>query len=237
VLDLFLFDSSSCLDYYFSPLRYTQARQRDRIGKPGVIFADMDKHSRLAYREKPASVLIESSFGHAHGYWFLESPVSLEDWEPRAKGWTQHLEADPGGWDATQVLRVPNTRNNKPNKGNKVKVLEYNPWNVYNLQDFPKATVIAQLVDSGPPTVDKRAYALLMEALPMSTNYLLTMNGEGMAASGMLDRSRFAWGMYHELFDLGRTADEVFQLVYPAVWNKHYHTQLWKEIKKAEATR
>lgn len=229
-------------DRYFTPLRYNGPRRRAFVGQPGVIFADLDSGKPTKMENKP-SVLIETSPGHFHGYWFLDKPYDAEEWEPHAKGWSTWLGADPGGWDVTQVLRFPDSLNHKTDPPEKVRTVGYWPDNVYPLNAFPVA-----LVQRGPDSGDRPLGDASMSAsilnrgralgtIPMSAIYWLVADADELKALGTLDRSKIMWGIERSLFENGFSPDDVFHLMRAAGINKWAgdDDKLWHEVQKAGA--
>src|SRR6266568_8189595 len=76
----------------------------------------------------------ESSPGRYQAMWRLHARVSVESWERINQALSYHLGADAGGWDRTQVLRLPGTRNFKYPDGPPVHLLWYEDTLVYSAQ-------------------------------------------------------------------------------------------------------
>lgn len=227
------------LNHYFTPLKYkTPSRNKSALASPGVIFADIDG-PKPDFRLEP-SVLIQSSEGHYHGYWFLKTPVPVADWEPAAKGWSQEISADPGGWDTTQVLRVPGTLNHKEGNGLfKVRTISFNPHLDYALGEFPNTPVYTGEESHMPPVDKMLAIATLNEVLTNETlltaRYWLTVTKEELKALGTIDRSAIMWQLERSLLEYGFTDVEVFNVLYFSAVNKFEARPeiLWREVVKA----
>ena len=234
--------SPEVADVYFSPLKFiTPQRRKGMLGDPGVIFADLDSGcDKIPFDMKP-SALVETSPGHFHGYWFLRNPVSPAVWEPASKGWSQKIGADPGGWDATQVLRVPGTLNHKFNPPHVVTLDEFHPNRVYEITDFPTAATISVGDLDKPPLPSQTERDYLIKAgieddrLPLSARYWLTAGSWEIEALGSIDRSKIMWGVEKSLIAHGYTVYEVFQLMHFSAINKWRTTphKLWIEVNKA----
>lgn len=105
-------------DVYFSPQLYANgdARDKNKIVACPMLWSDLDDcHPEKVFPEP--SVALETSPGRYHGFWLLDKPLSMGE----ATAITQKIAqryadqgADKGGWDATQVLRIPGTINRKP---------------------------------------------------------------------------------------------------------------------------
>lgn len=225
-------------DHYFSPLRYEGSRRKAFLGVPGVIFADLD--DGVDKFPLPPSVLVISSRGHGHGYWFLDQPYPVEDWEPRAKGWTLELGADPGGWDATQVLRVPGTLNNKHPDQPLVYVQQFAPERIYTLDQFPEAEIIRSQPTTNYPIPDLETRNNILKTdsrIGLSTRYWLSVTEDELKPLGKIDRSAIMWETECKLLEAGFTDLEVFDLLHFSAINKWKTVphKLWLEIGKAAA--
>src|SRR3546814_7114824 len=69
-------------------------------------------------KPKP-TIAIESSPGRFVGIWVLDGPMD----EELNRRLTYHVGADHGGWDLTQVLRFPGTKNYKYRSQPKVRTM------------------------------------------------------------------------------------------------------------------
>ncbi len=118
--------------YFAVPLYSAQYRRSTELKTISAIYVDDDGVTG-EYRVHP-SVTVTSSPGHAHRYWVLAEPVDpqralrvgfnisaahrhdskLHDELPADH---KFCGTDPGGWDATQILRVPGSLNTKPEHG------------------------------------------------------------------------------------------------------------------------
>ncbi len=228
------------VDNYFTPLRYDGKRQRQFVGNPGVIYADLDGGHREDYGDMPPSIAIYSGTpGHYHAYWFLDHPASPQLWEQHAKGWTQEIGADPAGWDITQVLRVPGTVNHKT--GNKVQLISFRPERKYSLGQFPEATVSPAFERKARPPMDIGVRHTLLGddfddgRVPLTARYWLTASPRELEALGKIDRSAIMWGVEKSLISSGYTIEETYQLMYHSAINKwkDQPEKLWAEIIKA----
>lgn len=94
---------------YFCPHSFDAAkRQRLHAVDPHFLYSDLDAIDPTTLPHPP-SVLIESSPGRYVGLWRTDKAAS----EHLNKRMTYACSGDKGGWDRTQLLRVPGTRNFK----------------------------------------------------------------------------------------------------------------------------
>ncbi len=91
----------------------TNPRRRKAAAAPLVsLYADLDGAEVRGSGLVP-TVLIESSPGRLQGYWQLTRPVPPAVGEELNRRLAVTLGADRSGWDLTQLLRIPGTRNHK----------------------------------------------------------------------------------------------------------------------------
>ena len=230
-------------DLYFTPLSYVRPQRRlGNLGDVGVIFADIDGPVNWGEVLTP-SLLVQTSEGHSHGYWFLKEPVPPAKWAAHSKGWTRKIGADPGGWDATQVLRVPHSLNHKYSPPFKVRPVYWNPELRYPIEVFPQAAdALISSVDVGSaplPSKSERDYLIKAgiedDRLPLGARYWLTASTWEIEALGSIDRSKIQWGVEKNLLAAGYTVYEVFHLVHFSPINKWVGdpSKLWREVNKA----
>jgi hypothetical protein len=116
---------------------HERRRKKEHAATPTLLWADIDdgKLNRI----KP-TVAIESSPGRYVGIWECDAPVT----EALNKRLTNYIGADKGGWDLTQVLRVPGTKNHKYDPAPRVKLL-WDDGPGYRVQELNK--MLAPLAD------------------------------------------------------------------------------------------
>lgn len=229
------------LDLYFSPLTYDTSeggRRRPNISEAGVIFADMDDaDAGRAHRGDlpfPNLIVASGSPGHEHWYWFLEESVPVHVWELYARGTTELLKGDPGGWDVTQVLRIPGTFNHKHPPPTQVQVLA-RERGTHSIYEFPRTETPMVTSDVGdlPPMPEVTGPAVA-EAIAWAWPRLtvedqLLIAGEERAR----DRSKVVWRMIRDWRDrLGFSEGTIFLVLVRAPFNKYPPEKLWAQIHK-----
>jgi hypothetical protein len=106
-------------DIYFCPHGFTHAhRRKDYSVLPRMLWADMDFVDPRKCKLRP-TIAWESSPGRYVGLWLTDKTTTAE----LNKRLTYYLECDRGGWDLTQVVRVPGTVNYKYESHPKVRTL------------------------------------------------------------------------------------------------------------------
>lgn len=98
--------------YQTAHLVSTHLRRKETALPLASLYVDLDG-APLTTKVPPPSLVIESSPGRLQCYWRLErltQPATGEDLNHRL---TVAMGADQGGWDLTQLLRIPGTINHK----------------------------------------------------------------------------------------------------------------------------
>lgn len=122
-------------DVYFSVQLYREGTARDQklVKYCPVLWADLDVCQPDHVFPQP-SIALESSPGRYQGFWILDTPLKLEEATAITKAIAYRYAdqgADKGGWDGTQVLRIPGTVNLKP------AYAEFERWEVTVLWSDP----------------------------------------------------------------------------------------------------
>jgi hypothetical protein len=112
------------IDLYFCPNLFSVPHRRKEYMLPSVwLYADLDEVSPFDIETVPPTVVWETSKGRWQAMW--QCPIAMEPSEHQIinKRLTYMIGADKGGWDATQVLRIPGTRNYKYDEQPEVKLV------------------------------------------------------------------------------------------------------------------
>jgi hypothetical protein len=124
-------------DVYFCPNLFMRPRRRKELVLPSCwLYADLDTvkpptvDDPLMRKRKTSqnptlepSIAWESSPGRYQALWHLDRHLRAPEHSPLNRKLTYALGADKGGWDITQVLRVPGTINHKYAQKPEVKLL------------------------------------------------------------------------------------------------------------------
>lgn len=136
-------------DVYFSPMLYSvPRRKKSTVAVTPVCYADTDKFDPTQFIIAP-TLNVQSSEGHTHSYWVLDSnQYAREDVArvSRAIAVTHDerdedgnkIGVDPSGWDLTQLLRVPGTKNTKRGASDDVFVRDFS-GEIYTLEQIADA--------------------------------------------------------------------------------------------------
>lgn len=256
--------------YFAVPLYRAQYRRSTELKTISAIYVDDDGVTG-DYRIHP-SVTVESSPGHAHQYWVLAEPCDPK----RAQRIGFNISAahrhdsdnhdnlpvdhkfcgtDPGGWDATQILRVPGSLNTKPEHGPAGYRI---PWvdhgtvvTIEELEeaypDDPKAEFVGAVsVDEIPDELP--ALEPIMARLASTRPDLIRLYTETPVA----DWSEKLHALANESFRMGFTVPEVYRICLTAACNKFERgypndrggytpypdpkMSLWRDVYKAHET-
>lgn len=231
---------------FFCPHGFSKERRLKQYAVlPRCCWADLDRVNprRIAL---PPTVAIASSPGRFVGLWRTDRTVT-EDLNKRL---TYAIGADKGGWDLTQVLRLPGSINHKP---------QYRKPRVRLLWDDGAKYCVDDLDDKLPVlspvrpvhTGDRRASSSLSAAAIiakhglngrlvrqlMKPRYALhhfDENGKLKENKKLIPRRhRVHWRLANELHDAGVPRSEAFVLLVGTPWNKHdSDAPVWTMIDK-----
>lgn len=196
-------------DIYFCPHGFRKAtRKKEFAVMPKMLWADLDEINPNKCKPKP-TIAIESSPGRFVGLWFTDKVVT----ESLNRRLTYHLGADHGGWDLTQVLRVPGTTNYKYTSVPRVKLM-WDEGPSWKIRDIEKLLPDEPEIDDNLTAneVFDRYEKMLP---PWVRRELMTSK-----APGAGKRSEMIWKLEHALLEHGLSKDEAFILIKSSVWNK-----------------
>lgn len=186
-------DTHSTKNLYFCPLPFNEPKRRkEAVSRSRLLWSDIDNAD--PHKVEP-SILWESSPGRFQGLWLLPKPVYAEEAAELSKRMAYYIGADRGGWDLTQVLRIPGTPNLKYPEKPIVKLIHFTDR---ILKDVPQRTL-----DRWRSTITRKLLRII----------------EGPAEQGK--RSDMLWYLEHELCDLGIPVKDVIAILRDSEWNKY----------------
>jgi hypothetical protein len=209
----FLLDNED-KNIYFCPHGFNRrVRQKTEAVTPTLLYADLDFADPTEIKPKP-TIAIQSSPGRFVGIWLLKD-ATIKDWESLNRRLTYHVEADKGGWDLTQVLRFPGTRNYKYQTEPRVRVL----W------DDGRKYSVKQLEHFLPPAQEDPDYNILspVDVFGRYESKLPRWVRKELVAKsivGRADRSEMLWKIECACIEAGMTVDEAFAVIKNSIWNK-----------------
>jgi hypothetical protein len=98
--------------YQCAHLLTARRRVKANAASLSACYVDADGAKPPANMPQPTAVVV-SSPGREQYWWRLSRPVGPEEGEDLNRRFAYAMAADLSGWDLTQVLRVPGTRNRK----------------------------------------------------------------------------------------------------------------------------
>jgi hypothetical protein len=180
-------------DMYFCPLPFTGPRRsKALVARSRILWSDIDYGD---YSKCEPSILWESSPGRFQGIWILPKVVNPDEAAQSSKQMAYFMGGDRGGWDLTQVLRIPGTPN-----------LKYDDHPIVKLTHFTDKIlrkVPQSLLDRWRSVIPRKVMRII----------------EGPAEQGK--RSDMLWFLEHELCDLGIPLKDVFSIIRDTEWNKY----------------
>jgi len=122
-------------------LRRRRHGGRDACERSHLAFIEIDQPDaaeRLAQHQCPPTMIIGSggSPGHAHAYWQLHEPISLDELETANRRLAIRLGGDLASVDAARILRPPTTKNWKRTPPSRVELLVFEPSRKYTLNEL-----------------------------------------------------------------------------------------------------
>lgn len=231
------FELPTRVDQYFCPVVFSEPRRKKEFALPtNLLWADLDPVHPEKCRLRP-SIAWESSPGRYQALWFLTTDIPAEDAANLSKRIAYADGADKGGWDVTQVLRVPGTRNYKYDSHPPVKLLWANRSG-YSLDEirgaYPPVNGEATPQLENWPEVSELQIQSELSALPVGLRLRITKKREG------ADRSLELQKLARDLLKHGTSPELVTHLLQRSVFNKFAgradeHRQLMKQVSSALA--
>lgn len=225
-------------DVYFCPVVFSQPRRKKEFALPtNLLWADLDPVHPDKCRIKP-SIAWESSPGRYQALWFLTIDIPAEDAASLSKRIAYADGADRGGWDITQVLRIPGTKNYKYEAAPTVKLL-YARRAAYSIDEirraYPPVDGERQETDIKEwPVVDELVVQSALQNLPTGLRLRITKKREG------ADRSLELQKLARDLIRHKTSPDIVAHLLQRSVYNKFAgrsdeHRRLLQQVSSAQA--
>lgn len=206
-------------DLYFCPHAFREPRRKKDLSVPTkYLWSDLDNANPKLIKPRP-QIAWASSPNRFACLWILKDIPTLEETEKMNKRLAYSVGADHGGWDITQVLRIPGTRNHKYPDAPYGKLLwhreiPYESIEITQQSDIDSSDILRKYNIS--PFTIKRTYSEAKEG----------------------SRSEMLWKLENELIERGLSKDEVFIVISDSPWNKFRNRpeQLKREIEKAWET-
>lgn len=205
------------LDIYFCPHGFNRrARQKTEAVLPKLLWADLDysdpRDNPLFKGLKP-TILIETSKGRFAALWRIDKTMK-EDFN---KALTYFVEADISGWDLTQLLRYPGTRNHKYETLPMVRVI-YSDGPNHRMKKLKG--IVPDLEGDDDVEGELLDFSEVWSTYERKMPRWLRANLQQKKLIGKQDRSTTLWKMECEMLEMGMTQDEAFTLLWNSCFNK-----------------
>jgi len=227
------------VDQYFCPVVFREPKRQKEFALPtNVLWADLDPADPNKCRLKP-SIAWESSPGRYQALWFLTSEVEPDVAASLSKRIAYADGGDKGGWDLTQVLRLPGTQNFKYASTPEVRLL-WAKSRSYAVEEIRGAYPPVNGEISGDVTpqqwieIDEPIIQSAIASLPQGYKKRLIQDTAG------ADRSMELQKLTRDLIRFGVSPDLVTHIIQRSTWNKFAgrndeHQQLLKQVTSAQA--
>lgn len=220
-------------DIYFCPHGFNRrVRQKGEAVIPPLLWADLDfsdPRDKKRFQYLKPTIAIESSPGRFVGLWKLKQPMT----EALNRRMTYALDADHGGWDLTQVLRMPGTKNYKYKSQPKVRVL----WDDGKTYSIKKLDEILPKDDAETEDGELLSPAEVYEKYEAKLPRWVRRELVAKRIIGVSDRSEMLWRLENACVEAGMSLDEAFAVIKRSIWNKFAgrrgeDSQLRRELQK-----
>lgn len=224
-------------DLYFTPCLFNAKRRlEDLADSERRLWADLDETTPQQCVDKGyrPTIVWETSPGRYQAVWCLNGFKNGASWPGMENHrLTSFLEADPGGWDTTQLLRVPGHKNHKPiykaeNDGEPYQgKLVWENGALYLWEDFDDLPEIKGVSDSSDDLLDEKLlegidrHAVWQKVRLKVSQTVREYMGVRTVDEGTVDRSEVVWQIERDLADAGCSMAEIIALVRPTPWNKY----------------
>ena len=202
-------------DLYFCPhaFKYKQRRETEAVPTK-YLWSDLDNANPNNVHPKP-NIAWESSPNRYACLWILKETPSLEETKNLNKKLAYANGADRSGWDITQVLRIPGSRNHKYADSPRGRLLWSDPKpyeDIVPMEGFNQSATDILALHKISPFLVKKLYS---EAVPGK-------------------RSEVLWKLENLLYEKGLNRDEIKTVIKDSPWNKFVkrEKQLDRELDK-----
>lgn len=233
---------------YWCPTVFKERKRVKENVEPkiNVLWADLDEVHPSEFELTP-TIAWESSPGRYQCLWLLDKSIKSDKAEKINRKLTYAIGADKGGWDLTQVLRIPGLRNWKYKKGPKGRLL-WNDEGAYEPKEvsrFLKAlnnqldNHVADEEGGHTTSVDEDVSRILKRysrTLPSKVYELFFTPDDDVSVGERSDR---LWELECLLAEAGVKTKDIISLVKMSPWNKfegrrNEDEQIEAEVYKAK---
>ena len=231
----------SCLrdheDLYFSVAQFGgMGRNETEFKASSWLWADLDEvhPTKASKMGLTPTIAWASSEGRYQALWKLDRVVGANTHNRLNQALSYALGADRGGWDLTQVLRLPGTRNWKYKNTPLISLLWYHKDLVYDpRQIWAKVKRFASR--DALRLGGQLGLSLPRKPLPAQAKALLRVQSDTTVEGW---RSNQLWKLECLLVESGWGEDEIYEIIKDTPWHKWAHrrdseAKLREDIKRA----
>ncbi len=238
LINRFKFQSPDQYDIYWSLGVFSDSYRKQEYIRPSqYLWADGDNGDR---NKLPPTYSWDTSPGRWSGVWLLDEHVEPNELLNLNKRLAAYIGADPSGFDLTQVLRVPGTKNHKydnvPDVGHMIEGPFYRVGELAEI--LPHLKIQSSIKGANfeaVPINSKVTRSMIIRKYIESLSYekldtLLNRN----PVQG--SRSSFLYGFHMHCLNIGMIPEEIFVLERGTPWHltKFGSDQkLWDDINRA----
>jgi hypothetical protein len=216
-------------DLYWCPSLFEKDQRKMELAMDEhCLWADLDEVDPREIKDYPPTIAWESSPGRYQALWLISGGLMGASWQGNEnQRLTYHLGADPGGWDTTQLLRLPGWRNRKfqhgaVDEGVPGQLLWTNGrrYTADDFEDLPEVASVGQqvtdILEEEIARVDRFEVwgRVRLKVSSRTREFFSAREAEG-------DRSSVLWEIERELADAGCSVVEIVAVVRGTVWNKY----------------
>lgn len=143
--------ASASLDVYLAPAIYKRpsAESKEDVKASNVVWTEFDGNAPDWTDDNRPSLIIQTSSNlNQHVYWRLNEPITnIDRLEEVNRNIMYNMGADSSAWDATQVLRPPDTINHKRSDPENVYVTDNNHF-VFDISVFDTLAPAPPMIDT-----------------------------------------------------------------------------------------
>jgi len=225
-------------DVYWAPAVFEgPKRDKNTAMKLDSLWADLDEcNPKTLPEDYPPAAVWQTSPGRWQALWKLPEPIDAKVQQELNRNLTYLVGADKGGWDLTQVLRIPGTRNHKYEDMVSVELQKLNGACLTSPSMF-------RLLSNRDDRVENREedWSTLPDPKSVLKKYKLKARAKHLLSARSVPvghRSETLWELECLLAEAGMSAKEVMVVARRSAWNKFSGrhdemTRLMSEANKA----
>jgi len=240
-IENFILKHEKTLNIYFCiNLLSKYERKKEHCLPTNLLWADLDESNPMELKAPPP-IIIRTSPDRFQGIWRLSTSLPAAQAEEYSRRLAYSTGADRSGWDLTQMLRVPFTRNWKYPDAPIIDIISIGettaPPLVFEALEDP-TTIGAEGVEvpSDIPPAEEVLYKYAAQIRNSAFSALF-----GQTPEKDEDWSSILWRLLNLCIEAGMSPEEVFSVTRQASCNKYARdgrpeSHLWKDILKATKT-